>query len=37
MNQYKYIFHREIQQHESGHDSKEDALAALDLMKFKAA
>jgi len=26
---------REIQQHGDGHDSKEDALAALDLMKWK--
>ena len=37
MTQYKFILHREIQQHESGHDSKEDALAALDLIKFKVA
>ena len=37
MTQYKSILHREIQQHESGHDSKEDALAALDLIKFKVA
>lgn len=29
----KTILHRE--KHKSGHDSKEDALAALDLMKFK--
>ena len=26
---------REIHAKESGHDSKEDAIAALDLMKFK--
>ena len=37
MTQYKSILHREIQQHKSGHDSKEDALAALDLIKFKVA
>ena len=37
MTQYKSILHRKIQQHESGHDSKEDALAALDLIKFKVA
>ena len=27
------FLNREIQQHEDGHDSKEDALAALDLIK----
>ena len=27
------FLNREIQQHEDGHDSKEDALAALDLVK----
>ena len=31
----KEFLNREIQQKEDGHDSREDALAALDLMKFK--
>ena len=31
----KEFLNRDIQAKESGHDSKEDAIAALDLMKFK--
>ena len=31
----KEFLNREIQAKETGHDSKEDAIAALDLMKFK--
>ena len=31
----KEFLNREFQQREGGHDSREDALAALDLMKLK--
>ena len=31
----KEFLNREIQQREDGHDSREDALAALDLLKMK--
>ena len=31
----KEFLNREIQQQEDGHDSREDALAALDLIKLK--
>ena len=31
----KELLKREIQQREDGHDSREDALAALDLIKLK--